>query len=48
VVFGQAWGPVGPVRTKVPLGGDVRVPISSIGRRAGGRFDSQSGFTIDP
>jgi malonyl-CoA O-methyltransferase len=35
VVFGQAWGPVGPVRTKVPPGGDVRVPINSIGRRAG-------------
>jgi malonyl-CoA O-methyltransferase len=33
VVFGQAWGPVGPVRTRVPPGGDVRFPISSIGRR---------------
>jgi len=35
VVFGQAWCPVGPLRTRVPEDGAVRVPVSSIGRRSG-------------
>jgi malonyl-CoA O-methyltransferase len=33
VVYGQAWGPVGPIRTKLPQHGEVRVPIKNIGRR---------------
>lgn len=33
VVFGQAWGPVGPIRTRLPQHGEVRVPIDRIGRR---------------
>ena len=33
VVFGQAWGPVGPVRTKMAGMGETRIPVGSIGRR---------------
>jgi malonyl-CoA O-methyltransferase len=34
VVFGQAWGPVGPVRTKIAGIGETRIPVGSIGRRS--------------
>lgn len=33
VVFGQAWGPVGPSRSKVDIGGETRIAVGSIGRR---------------
>ncbi len=33
VVFGQAWGPVGPVRTKTADIGETRIPVGSVGRR---------------
>ena len=33
VVFGQAWGPVGPVRTRMAGMGETHIPVGSIGRR---------------
>jgi malonyl-CoA O-methyltransferase len=33
VVFGQAWGPVGPVRTKMAGMGETLIPVGNIGRR---------------
>ena len=35
VVYGQAWGPVGPIRTRLPPAGEVRVPVRDITRRSG-------------
>ena len=37
VVFGQAWGRLGPVRAHVRPQGETRVPVESIGRRNSAR-----------